>query len=177
MAKLGKRGEKLKENYRRLRDAGFSSAEATRFRGSSEAEIQKAISRKALPELREEKRGAVKIKVQKKEYKTSELWSIEIQGTTDTYLKKVLEQFRKMDRDGFNYYSVRTRIKFNTGEEEVFTTPMSLTKSVTNLDMLTDVITNDIEEIIERYNIADADRRIVSIKIEILFWRVKAQGK
>lgn len=44
------RQDKLRENYRRLRDAGFSSAEATRFRGASEDKIKQAIQTRSLPE-------------------------------------------------------------------------------------------------------------------------------
>ena len=173
VAKLGKRSEILKQNYRRLREAGFSSAEATRFRGASEKELQKAISAKALPQLREEKRTAVKVKVQTKEYKTSSVRIIEITGTTDTYLKKVIETFRKMEKDGYNYYSVRTTTVFSTGEEEVFQTQgMTLTSSMKTIDQLGDVLTQDIEDIIEAYSFGD-ERRITQIKIEILFWKAK----
>lgn len=45
----------LREHYRMLREAGFSPAEATRFRGASREKILEAIRTKKLPPLREEK--------------------------------------------------------------------------------------------------------------------------
>lgn len=41
--------ERLRKNYQNLRAAGFSSAEARRFRGASDESINKAISNKQLP--------------------------------------------------------------------------------------------------------------------------------
>lgn len=171
MAKLGARGAKLKENYRRLREAGFSSADATRFRGASEAEIQKAIANKALPQLREEKRTALKIKAETKEYKSSQLKIVEVKDSSETYLKKLVEYYRKAEKDGYNYFSVRTTLTYNTGEEEVFQTGMMLTKSITDVDSLVDVLTQEVETFLGAYSFDD--RRIVKINVEVLFWKAK----
>lgn len=48
---MPKRDRKLKENYRRLREAGFSATEAARYRGASQAKIAKAIEQKRLPDI------------------------------------------------------------------------------------------------------------------------------
>lgn len=43
------RNERLRRNYKRLRDAGFSSAEASRLRGASEDKIRQAIRTRTMP--------------------------------------------------------------------------------------------------------------------------------
>lgn len=43
------RNERLRRNYKRLRDAGFSSAEASRLRGASEEKIRQAIKTRTMP--------------------------------------------------------------------------------------------------------------------------------
>lgn len=48
--KPGDRNIRLRANYERLKQAGFTSAEARRFRGASEEKIRAAIARKTLPE-------------------------------------------------------------------------------------------------------------------------------
>lgn len=173
MAKLGEnRSARLKENYAKLRAAGFSAKEATRFRGSSDKEINKAILNKALPALREEKRTALKIKYDQKEFKASSSRTIEIEGTTDNYLKKLQETFRKMDKDGYNYYSQTTTIEFTTTETESFYTGMRLTKNADSIDVISDLLIEDVEDIWEQYAIT-TDRAISNIHISITFWKAK----
>lgn len=173
VAKLGKRSEILKQNYRRLREAGFSSAEATRFRGASEKEIQKAIAGKALPQLKEEKRTAVKIKPTLKEFKESELRIVEVKDSSEAYLNKLLAYIRKSEGEGFNYFSVRSTVYYSTGEEEIFQTGMTPTKSIQNTDLLVDNLTEEIEDFMSNYSFED--RRIIKILVEVLLWKAKSK--
>ena len=43
------RNERLRRNYKRLREAGFSSAEASRLRCASEEKIRQAIETRTMP--------------------------------------------------------------------------------------------------------------------------------
>ncbi len=93
------RNVKLKENYKRLRDAGFSTADAERYRGSSDFLIEQAIESGDLPELRQEKRGRAREKL---------VFTYEAprgdfdKADKEKYIKSLLKNSRKENLQTFN---------------------------------------------------------------------------
>jgi hypothetical protein len=165
----------LRENYNRLRAAGFSSAEATRYRGASEELIQAAINAKQLPELREEKTGARKTKVKEKEYKHSNMVLIQVLSLSERHLKAAYNQFVKYRSKGFNYYSTKIIFHMKQDEESQAYSDiggMDLSNKITGPHDLLEKLNKQLETLINIY-LPGEQNFIERIEYFIYMWKAK----
>ncbi len=113
------RNIKLRENYKRLREAGFSTADATRYRGSSDFLIEQAIVKEKLPELRQEKRGRAKPKIVfTYEAPRGDFDKI----VKDDYIKSLLKNTKKENLKTFNEIVEKIEAGEKTGTRTISVT-------------------------------------------------------
>jgi hypothetical protein len=178
MAKLSeKRKQLLRENRKLLREAGFSVADADRFKGASRTNVLAAILAKALPKIREEKRHRAKVKYNEREFKYSKAKLREVLNfkTTKRGFEKLMKELPKNRADGYSYFYVRVTINFTDGTFKVFQSNMTATSTITSEEQLKDIITKLINLATETYKTGDEDD-IESIIIDIMFWKPNANA-
>lgn len=175
VAKLGKRSEILKQNYRRLREAGFSSAEATRFRGASEKEIQKVIAGKALPAIKKEKQqhgGKIK-EISRKEWSSSAEINISLKGQSDTYMKNVYKFMQNEYKNGYTYFYMVYTVYLKDGTDQTAQTGMTAVNSLTSYEDLIDTIIKLKEELENDGSPPVDEEEVKKVEIDVRMWKVK----
>lgn len=167
MAKLHSQERKqyMRENYNRLREAGFSSKEAARLKNASIEKVNQAISSKTLPEISERHQTRARVKWEDKEYKASKSRELELKNQGDKYIGNVVNRIHDFDKEGYNYYSIRIEYKLKTGETIVKQTPMDSTRNIKDKQDLYDALTDATADFDEAYGF-DA----TNATITLVFW-------
>jgi hypothetical protein len=176
MAKLSeKRKQLLRENRAMLKAAGFSAKDADRFKGASRSNVLAAISAKALPEIREEKRHRAKVKYKEREFKYSKAKLREVIDFKPTKrgFEKLMKELPKNRADGYSYFYIRVTINFADGTFKVFQSNMTATSTINSEEQLKEIISKLIKLAMEMYKTGDEDD-IENIQIDIMFWKPNA---
>jgi hypothetical protein len=169
MAKLSERRKQLlRENRQLLKEAGFSPAEVDRYKGASRENVLKAIAKRALPERREEKRTARKVKPKTKRYNNNqESRTFLVESTSGTYLRSLEKAVNDTIKDGFNYYMVQITYESQSGQEYISRTTMIPTAGLSFADIMA-TIEDESENFMEQY-----EEYIRKVKVELIFWKAK----
>lgn len=164
------RQERAKQNYQRLREAGFSAKEAQRFRYATEENILKALAEKVLPEIRQEKRGAVKLKpVKQNDYKQISQRSILIDDFSSHYMKQVYKEVKRSLGAGYRYYSCTMEYEIvSSGEKGVMGTEMRPIPDLANYQELLADIQSMLDSLMERYKM---EQENLKITVTLNLWK------
>lgn len=167
MAKLSEaRKRLLRENRQLLKEAGFSSAEVDRYKGASRENVLKAIAERTLPELREEKRTARKVKFKEKVYNNSQVSrTFTFHSFDDKYLQKFEKEIMRTIADGFNYVMVQAYYESQSNQEHISRSIMYPTKGLTFSELM-DIVNQETEGFMEAY-----EEYIRKVKVEVIFWK------
>ena len=159
------RQERAKVNYQRLKDAGFSAKEAQRFRYATEENILKALAEKTLPEIRQEKRGAVKLKpVKQNDYKKISQRSILIDDFSSHYMKQVYKEVKRSLGAGYRYYSCTMEFEATSSNDKgVMGTEMRPIPDLKDYQELLADIQSMLDGLMERYKMEAEQLKITVI--------------
>lgn len=169
MARLSeKRKQLLRENRQLLKEAGFSPAEVDRYKGASRENVLKAIEEGALPQLREEKRTARKVKYEEKKFNNNQVSrTFTMRSTDDKYLEKFEKEVNRTINQGFNYFMAQGYFRSKSGQEYISRTQMMPTAG-RDFSEIMEIVHEELEGFMEAY-----EEYIQQVKVELILWKAK----
>lgn len=162
---------KQKENYKKLRDAGFSSTDAARYRNASDTNLKKALESKTLPGLNPKKQGAAKVKTTTHHYKSVDQQIIKMTSVKSDAIKKAANYMVDAQSQGYTYYSLTVTFTDVYGISKSFSTPMDRIKNIQGPNDLEFEIGIATQQYMEQY--ADNED---AVDIEINLWHYTAKS-
>jgi len=174
MAKLGKRGERLKAKYAEARAAGFSSKDAMRLRTYSDEKFNEAVSKGKLEQPQEKYRSRAKLKYEEKDYiNKSKSKTIFDFKPSKKNLEKLKNEMKKLYTDGWYYFYIRVILTYEDGTSDTLQSAMWAVKDIMNADQITVIIDTMTKNFVARYGYVD----IYDIQIDIIFWKTPTNAK
>lgn len=175
--KTDARKEIIRENYRMLKEAGFSSKEAGRYRNASRENVLAAIAAKQIPEPKPEYRRAKPwVKTREKDFKTSTSVTHEIRSLHDGNFKRVYEKMVPYYKEGFRNFHIRIHVVLNDGTAAYWQTPMMNFKDIEGGQDISDIVANMVDEMLAKYTEND-DIKVKKVTVEIIQWKAKPMAK
>lgn len=169
------RQARAKANYNRLRAEGFSAADARRYRYSTEENIQKALEARTLPEIREEKRGAKKLKTKTHKYASSTMREIYLDELTEGAYKKAWKEIQKGTADGFKYANVVIEKTYATGQQQYYSQDLQPIKDLDSIDDIILQIEQASEDMGEYYESIGSEKP--QVRVIIRLWKPNKKAK
>jgi hypothetical protein len=173
------RQARARENYKKLRDAGFSSADATRYRYSTNENISQVMQTKTLPTINKSKQGKSKnyanicTETRQLPYVRQKIIAID-QYNGEKYMAAVIKELKQAKTDGYTYYSIVITFTWPTSMDTFASTPMDAIDNILTRDKLENEIIAVIGYYLEKYQQDGEDPHHY---IEINLWDYSKKGK